>query len=1022
MSPLFEARRGINRGKRIPALMLNQHSACVVGTLSEQDVSHTLLRAKRHTCTLACVLAIAIATATPGMAIDSSKPLIGSAHAAWSVQDGLPSGLVWALAQDGDGYIWVGTDTGLVRFDGVRFVSADDPALATGSIRALLSTDDGSLWVGTSDGLVVRLGPGIDQRFGAKDGTPLSVGTFFEDAHHQLWAGGRGGLAVFTAGQWHPLGADVGLSRDVVTGIYEDADQTLWVATTAHLYQRRRGASKFEAVSTRLVVRTMCADEAGRLWVVGPQQAIARLQDGADDDNLSSWADAGGWRLIRDRYGALWVATLGRGVLRLRFPDSHGTPLIDHWNHEMGLTNDSVRALLEDREGNLWVGTQDGLNRISDTTIVSISNPAVLSQPVRAVTSTADGAVWIGTDNGVYRAVAGGMRHFGRAEGLPSVTVGAIHTDRRGGLWVATDQGGLAEFNASRNRFKPVPLPPEIRRIWAMTSDDEGALWLCEVDLGVFRWVDGALTSFSSDPAIRRKFGTSAFTDRAGRVWIGFSDGTVAVREGSAFHLYTSGDGLPEGSIRAIYQDSGGTLWVGATGGLRMLSGGRFVPLDWASTMPLRNVRAIIEDRERNLWVGASTGLIRVDHHEHTFSVFDSSDGLRGMPMSVGGAPSAAAAGDGTLWFVTSSGIASVDSGHINRSRLPPPVRIETLVVDDRAASVGAHSAASAMRLPPKTSRIEIDYTALSFSAPGRVRFRYMLEGFDTSWIDAGTRRQAFYTNLPPRNYRFRVIAENDGVRNDAGATWDFSIEPTFYQTKWFRSAGVVAVFGAAIVAWQLRVRKVKARFSLVLAERARVAREIHDTLLQSLVGVAFQFDTAFSELDESLPDAKKRLSRLRDQIGTAIREARDSIWELRSTARARPDLMTSLRDTGQRMTGSCLAFSFKMQGDAVRLPGHVEEALLRIATEALSNSVRHASALKVAVELAYTRDAVTLCISDDGRGFETSTPSHAADHWGLLTMRERAAQIHAQFTLRSTEGNGTEIKVVAPIARSRSR
>jgi ligand-binding sensor domain-containing protein/signal transduction histidine kinase len=958
-----------------------------------------------------------LATCAQVHALDSSRPLSALAHAAWSVQDGLPSGLIWALAQDRDGYLWVGTDTGLVRFDGVRFVAATDPALASRSIRSLLSTSDGSLWVGTSDGLVVRMSAEGVQHFSESDGTPQSIGTLVEDSHHRLWAGGRRGLAVFTDGKWSRTGAEAGMSDEVIAGLYEDTEQTLWVAGSAHLYRRLKNSPRFELTATRFFVRALCADATGRLWAVGPQQVIAPLDERPGEDRGKPLADVGGWRLIRDRQGNLWVATLGGGVLRLRVSDSGAVPVFESLNHQMGLTSDSVRALFEDREGNLWVGTQDGLNRISDTTIVSISNPAQLSQPVRAVTSATDGAVWIATDNGMYRVAGGSMRHFGREQGLPSVAVGAVHSDRRGGLWAATDHGGLARLDALRNQFEPVKLSPEIRRVWAMTSDDDGALWLCEVDLGVFRWANGTLTSFSNDPGVAHKFGTAAFTDHHGRVWIGFSDGTIAARDGAGFHVYTSSDGLPDGAIGAIYEDAEGTLWVGAAGGLRKLSQGRFVPLDWQSPVQLRNVRAIIEDREHHLWVGVSTGLIRIDQRTHAFTVFDSSDGLQGMPMSVGGAPTSASAGDGTLWFVTSSGAASVDPSRVNRGRLPPPVHIEGAIVDDRNVNT-----ASAARLPPTPSRIEIDYTGLSLAAPNKVRFRYMLEGFDRNWIDGGTRRQAFYTNLPPRRYRFRVVAENDGVSNDTGDFWDFSIEPTFSQTGWFWAAIAAATLAVTIMAWQLRARQVQEKFSFVLAERVRVAREIHDTLLQSLAGVAFQFDTALSELDDSLPDAKKRLSRLRGRIEEAIRAARDSIWELRSVPGPRPELPSELRNVAERVAGSSIPVSVEISGDPVKLPRQVEEAFVRIAAEALTNSLNHASASRVIIKLDYAPDTVSLCIGDDGCGFDTPDGAQATGHWGLITMRERAAQIRASFSIRSVAGQGTEVIVALSLADGKLR
>lgn len=297
---------------------------------------------------------------------------------------------------------------------------------------------------------------------------------------------------------------------------------------------------------------------------------------------------------------------------------------------------------------------------------------------------------------------------------------------------------------------------------------------------------------------------------------------------------------------------------------------------------------------------------------------------------------------------------------------------------------------------------------------PSKVRFRYLLEGFDQNWVDAGTRRQAFYTNLPPREYRFRVIAENDGVWNETGAAWDFSIKPAFYQTGWFRATCSIAIALAMFAIWRLWVRQVHRRFALVLSERTRMAREIHDTLLQGLVGIGLRFDNLASMV--SGPPVKSEFERLRDQIEASIREARQSIWDLRSPMLQTSTLVAALQEAGQNMThGSGARFELVVTGAARAHNSRVDEALLRIGHEAISNAVRHAQATRIRMELCYEERSVTLRVTDDGRGFDFDAPVHSIEErWGLASMQERAHQIRAQFSIRSTPAAGTTVEIVA--------
>jgi signal transduction histidine kinase/ligand-binding sensor domain-containing protein len=968
------------------------------------------------------ITALALGTPAPCVGLDPTTALSRYARASWTETDGLPSSLIWAITQDRDGYLWLGTGAGVIRFDGVRFVRWNDlghPPLVPGTVFSLLAARDGSLWIGSGGSGVSRFRDGALTHYAAPaHAVPASVIQLLEGPDGTIWAGGRGGLAKFSGASWTAV--DTALREHTVTGLFLSRDGTLWAATSAGLFRRAEADDRLQQVTTNFLVRSLTETPDGQVWGVSPELAAAPIA-GADGERAQRrWRDVNGWRPLVDRDGNLWVGTLGRGVLRIS-PSDRGAE--GEWmTAGPRLTGDVVRSLFEDREGNLWIGTQNGLNRLSDNRIAAIAHSDEVSQPVRALTAGHDGSIWVGTDNGVYRFDGETRTHFGRNAGLPSVVTGALHRDQRGVMWAAMDQGGLARFVDGRFVREPIPTTSPLQRVWAMTSDASGALWLCEVDRGIFRWSEGVLTGFGHVAGLRHKFPVAALTASDGRLWFGFSDGTLAVHDGGRFDFFTAADGLAGGRINVLYEDAHRVIWIGSDAGLSRHAAGRFTSLTAKTGLPDGSVRSMVQDTEHNMWIGVSTGLIRLDpreyeravnepRHSATYARYDMHDGLPGVPMSGGGYPTAALARDGALWFVTSNGLAVVDPRRLATPRPAPPVRIESVLADGRLFRADAD-----LRLPPRQSTLEIDYTGLGFAAPAKIRFKYRLDGFERTWTDAGTRRQAFYTNLPPGDYVFRVLASNGDSSDESGASWRFSIAPTFYQTGWFYMLGVTVLGLMVAAAWHGRTRQVRRQFALVLAERARMAWEIHETLLQSLVGVAFQFDTLAAELDT--PEvAGRRVERLRSQVETYIREARQSIWDLRSPILTRTSLGAALRDLGEKITGKTVEFICTATGTPPRRNWRVEQTLLRIGQEAISNAVRHAEATRVVVQVEYQDDAVLLTIRDDGRGFRPDSvgPTNAG-HWGLANMRERAAHIGASFSLVSEPGRGTSVEVRASL------
>ncbi|MEZ5284939.1 MAG: two-component regulator propeller domain-containing protein [Vicinamibacterales bacterium] len=922
---------------------------------------------------------------------------------------------VWALLQDPAGYLWLGTNEGLVRFDGVDFLVWREfvgQPLPGGSVRALSLARDGAMWIGFgATGGVSRVHRGELRTCSNVDGLPGSnIVAVLQDRVGTAWAGSLVGLFRLAGDRWSQVPASEGVPAEFVTALFEDRHGHLWVGTDVGVFRRRSGESVFARVTETGVV-DLAPDPDGTVWGVG-DGGLMRLDDGGATVVRPEIA---GTRVRFDRDGSAWVGTLGGGVLHLDL--SRSTPLMHRYHGETVLTNDLVRAVLEDREGNVWVGTQSGLNRLSEA-VVSMLGVTDGTRLVRAVTVDGDGALWIATSDGLDRVSGDSTRRFGVAEGLPHDSIRALHTDARHGLLVATS-GGIASIGPHGVR-NLTPTNLTLSQMMAITVDRLGNVWVGDLAHGLVRIRDRHATVMV-DAGPGRKPPFTVYGDLRGRVWAGFFDGTMVMYDGDHARTFGEGDGFVGGMVTSFRDDGNGTIWIGSSRGLSRYRNERFDRVTWDNGLPGNVIGAIAPDGLGNLWLGSSAGILRVElaelekafanpAHRVTHELYDASDGLRGDPIGFG-APTVARSRTGTLWFVTSDGVALMDIHRTAKNRQPPPTRIEAVFAD-----TVSRDPARSDPLPPRTGHLQIDYAGLSLRAPEKVRFQYRMEGFDEGWVEAGTRRQAFYTNLPPGSYRFRVRADNDGVASESEATWPFVIAPAFYQTRWFQLLLAALVMAAATMAWQVRVRQVRSKYALILVERSRMAREIHDTLLQSLLGVMLRLGEVEKTVDESTTGAKQQLGALRQQLEFYIREARQSIRDLRSPMLEKRDLGTALRETGERLTSGRAAFEYDTSGPARRAPVKVEEHLLRIAQEAISNALRHGSPRTVRLSLAYGAADVHLRVSDDGGGFDPSAVNGDGAHWGLTSMRERVEQIEGEFHLTSAPDRGTDVDVRAPL------
>ena len=758
------------------------------------------------------------------------------AHTAWKIRDGFAKGSILSIAQTPDGYLWLGTAFGLYRFDGVRNVlwqPPPDQQLPSTTISTLVAARDGTLWIGTWSGLVSWKNGKLTQY---AELAGLHIFALVEDDEGSIWAGtsgpSDGKLCEIRNGgvRCHPEMGSVGRG---VFGLHKDGKGNLWVELETGVWRWRPGPPQFYAVPGLLNGRRdgMQDGEDGAL-LIATTGGVMRVADGKAEAVYRFPSARRGFRrleMLRDRDGGLWVCPAGRGIVHIHQGRN------DVFSESDGLSGDDIYDLFEDREGNIWVATINGLDRFHELPVVTYSRKQGLSDiPWGGILAAKDGSVWSATLNGLNRLSHGQVTVYGQGRtargrqvvgsGLPDEGVGSLFQDSRGRIWVSTPRGvGYLE----NDRFIPTAAPGGV--VGSLTEDSLGNLWIANRDLGLLRlsphnelqqipWA----TFGRKDPAV-----VLAPDPLHGGLWLGFlGGGIVWFSDGHVRSSYSATDGLGERSINDLRFDSEGALWIASEGGVSRLKNGRIATLTSMSGLPCDAVQWTMEDDAQSVWLMMPCGLVRVAHSEldtwasapnkthrtiHT-TVFDNSDGLRSLAVVGDYTPRAAKSSDGKLWFSIPDGISVVDPRHLQFNKLLPPVHVEQVIADRKEYWENlSGDAPSNLRLPPLVRELEIDYAALSMVAPEKVLFRYKLEGWDQDWQSVGTRRQAFYTNLPPGKYRFHVIAcNNDGVWNEEGARLDFVIAPAWYQTTWFRLLYVAAFLAFLWGLYRLRVQQLR--------------------------------------------------------------------------------------------------------------------------------------------------------------------------------------------------------------------
>jgi signal transduction histidine kinase len=727
------------------------------------------------------------------------------------------------------------------------------------------------------------------------------------------------------------------------------------------------------------------------------------------------------WHVIaidpNDR-NTLWVGTDGGGLCRRE------GERFSSYSKRDGLSDDSVAALFEDREGNLWIGTYGGgLNRLKDGKFTTYTAGNGLSADMaRAIYEDRDGTLWIGTRNGLNRFQDGRFSVYTSEQGLADNSVLSLCADHSGALWVGT-RSGLSRFKDGRFTTYTTRNGLSDDTVLSIIEDRDDRLWVGTA-AGLNQMKDGRFTAYRSSEGLTNDSILSLYQDHDGALWIGTDGGGLNRFKDGRFTAYTTKDGLTNDVVLSLYEDAEQTLWVGTAGGLNRLNDGRVTGYTSKDGLFDDTVYLVLEDGRRNLWMSCNKGVFRVGKAElaefaegHRSAItsisYGTADGMESRECNGGFQPAGWKTRDGRLWFPTIKGVAVVDPDSIKINSLIPPVVIEQVIVDQKP--VPADVAAS---FSPGKSKFEFHFTGLSYLAPEKVRFKYKLEGFDRDWVDAGTRRDAAYTNIPPGRYTFRVLAcNNDLVWNEQGAAFDFYLQPYFYQTTWFYALCVIAAILLGWAIYHIRVKQMRAQFAAVLAERSRLAREIHDTLTQCFVGISFQLEAVAGSLQRSPQAAEQHLQLAHKMVRNSLSEARRSVWEMRSEALASGDLARVLSDILQQMTaGTQTRGEVRVQGKAVRLPSALEMNLLRVGQEAMTNALKHARASHILIELSYEPRLVRLRVRDDGCGFDVNSPPLEGESFGLAGMRERAEQIGGRLTVTSAHGQGTEIEITVPV------
>lgn len=974
---------------------------------------------------MATLLSLCLAQTVFG--IDPNRGLSQYIHDQWGSSKGFPAGQVYAITQTSDGYLWIGTEKGLVRFDGLNFrlfQHANTPLLPVGPVLGLVADAEGGLWIHLGGSRILRY---LDGKF-------EDVSSAVEQAEPAFTAMGRGangevllsalvnGTLRYSGGKFVRLAAPVELPNFLVISLAESPDGKIWMGTRdlGLFYLSQGHISDIGKGLPDRKINCLLPITNEELWI-GTDNGVVRW-NGAEVTTAglsASLSHVQALTMIRDRDANVWMGT-ATGLVRV---NAQGTVAFAERDRRSGIP---VTALFEDREGNLWTGTAQGIERLRDSIFVTYSAAEGIPEENNGpIYVDGENRAWFGPASGGLYWLKGGLVERVTSAGLNSDVIYSITGDKAG-LWIGRQKGGLTHL-----RYKDGAYTTETytqaqglaqNSVYATNLNRDGSVWAGTLSGGVSQFSGGKFTNYTIRNGLVSNTIDAILESADGTMWFATPNGLSALSNGR-WQTFAVRDGLPSEHVNCLFEDSTGLLWVGTDDGLAFLNSGRFqIPATVPASLH-EQILGLVADGTGSLWIATTNHVLRVTRdnllhgrlNETDVSEYSLADGLHG---SEGIRRNRSVADDplGMIWFSLNGGLSVMDPSRLRRSSVPAIVHINTMAADGAAVELSRQ-----IRIPSGPQRIAFSFVGLSLAIPERVKFRYLLDGFDHDWSNPVSAGEAIYTNLGPGSYRFRVMASNsDGVWNSAEDVLGFQIAPALWQIWWFRLSGLLA-FGLTVLAlYRFRLHKLtkqlNVRFEERLAERTLIAQELHDTLLQGFLSASMQLDVAVDQLPaDSL--LRPRLGRVLDLMRQVIEEGRNALRGLRLSDRGSLDIEQAFSRIHEELrTDEDIGFRVIVEGSSRSMHPIVRDEVYRIGREAVVNAFRHSRAKNITVEVSYLENQLRLLVSDDGCGINSEVLQSGLDgHWGLSGMRERAERIKARLKVRSRVGSGTEVELSIP-------
>ncbi|HVU07548.1 MAG TPA: two-component regulator propeller domain-containing protein [Verrucomicrobiae bacterium] len=991
---------------------------------------------------------------------DLSRGKLPFTFRSWQREQGLPQDFIRAIAQTRDGYLWIGTDDGVARFDGVKFVSFGLPeGLHSGAVRTLFGDSNGTLWIGSVGGGLIRRQNDRFQTFTMKDGLPSdSITALAEDDKGRLWVGTDAGLVIWQNGHLSALNTDE-FKKRVITTLFRDGQGNMWIgASGLGVFEFRQNQfHQLTDLATEALlqdVHSLLVDKRGRIWI-GAGDDFVLCRDGAQwrpyripRHMARSYVNA----LAEESDGTVWAASASEGLFQ--FKDDK----LITFNASSGLTDNSVESLLVDRQGNLWVGTDDGLNLLRQKNLFVFGQSEGLGYgAVEGLAEVAPGVIWASKPgDGLYRWDGRGFSRLLLADlAINGTQINSLLVARDGSCWVAGPHGLLHFKNSAANKAELFTLPG--LNIISLAEDKNDSIWVGTRDGQLWRlqnknWTQQ--TNFAQTHAI-----TAIITSPDGVVWAGTEgSGIYQFKNGNCTHFNTQ-DGLLSDLIRTLYLDAQGTLWIGtAGGGLSRFSNDKIITFTTREGLSDNTVSQIFEDDAGRLWLGSNRGIACVEKSELNRlaegkittiypQVYGRSEGMLSEECTGGFCPAGLKTKSGLLWFSTLKGIVVVDPQLQRAKSSAPEVLLEDALVDgvvatnfettdlsivpgDEKSKSGAEI--ETLNLSPGKHRIELRYTGLNFDAPEQIRFRYRLEGLDSDWVEAGPRRSAFYNYVPPGKYRFQVIACNsDGVWNEAGQTLALNVPPYFWQTKWFIAGMALAILGLVGGAvrisekrkHQRRLRQLEQERALE-RERARIAQDLHDEMGAKLCRISFLSEHARRNHDTP-QELQRQITSISDTSREVLYSLDEIVWAVNPQNDALEHVASYIGHYAQEYfqeTGVECELDIPAHLPAYPLSSQLRHHLFLAVHEAFTNILKHSGATRCRISIACNSVTLEIIVSDNGKGFEPppmrpdSNGSTAVSGNGLRNMHQRLVNIGGYCLIKSEPKTGTTIRFVLPL------